>query len=350
MDVPTERFPYAHGGPLLRGVLRAEPADFVVEEQLGFEPGGAGEHVFVQIEKVQANTDWVAQKLAAFAGIAAVGVGYAGLKDRHAVTRQWFSLHLPGRAEPDWAALDLAGVRVLQTVRHDRKLKRGAHRGNRFRIRLRSLSGDVEAVAARLAAIAADGVPNYFGEQRFGRDGDNLVLARQLFAGQRLPRHLRGYALSAARSLLFNRVLAERVDGGSWNRALAGEVWMLDGSNAIFGPLPFDEVLAGRLAAHDIHPTGPLWGSGALRSEADARALEAAVAAAAPELADGLAGAGLDQERRALRLGVADLQWQWEDATTLLLAFGLESGAYATAVLRELAEWENASQDASDAR
>lgn len=334
-----ERFPHAHGGPLLRGVLRAEPADFIVEEQLGFEPAGAGEHVFVQIEKAQANTDWVAQKLGTFARVAAVGVGYAGLKDRHAVTRQWISLHLPGRADPDWAAFDVPGVRVLQAVRHDRKLKRGAHRGNRFRIRLRSVTGEIGAVDARLGAIAAGGVPNYFGEQRFGRDGDNLVLARQLFAGQRLPRHLRGYALSAARSLLFNRVLAARVDAGSWNRALAGEVWMLDGSHAIFGPLPFDETLAARLAARDIHPTGPMWGRGPLRSEEDVRALEAAVAAAEPDLAEGLAAAGLDQERRALRLGVADLTWEWEDETTLLLAFALESGAYATTVLRELADW-----------
>lgn len=334
-----ERLAYAHGGPLLRGLLRAEPADFIVEEQLGFEPTGAGEHVFVQIEKAEANTDWVAQKLAAFARVAAVGVGYAGLKDRHAVTRQWISLHLPGRADPDWAAFDVPGVRVLQTVRHDRKLKRGAHRGNRFRIRLRSVSGRTDAVEARLAAIAADGVPNYFGEQRFGRDGDNLVLARQLFAGQRLPRHLRGYALSAARSLLFNRVLAARVDAGSWNQALAGEVWMLDGSHAIFGPLPFDETLATRLAARDIHPTGPMWGRGPLRSEDEVRVLEAAVAAAEPELAEGLAEAGLDQERRALRLGVGDLRWEWEDDSTLLLAFALESGAYATTVLRELADW-----------
>ena len=334
-----ERFPHAHGGPLLRGVLRAEPADFIVEEQLGFEPTGAGEHVFVQIEKAQANTDWVAQKLGAFARVAAVGVGYAGLKDRHAVTRQWISLHLPGRADPDWAAFDVPGVRVLQAVRHDRKLKRGAHRGNRFRIRLRSVSGDTGSVEARLAAIGALGVPNYFGEQRFGRDGDNLVLARQLFAGQRLPRHLRGFALSAARSVLFNRLLGRRVDAGNWDRAVPGEVWMLDGSHAIFGPLAFDATLAERLASGDIHPTGPLWGRGALRSEADVQALEASIAAADPALADGLVQAGLEQERRALRLRVADLEWSWEDATTLAVAFALESGAYATTVLRELADW-----------
>lgn len=337
---------HAHGGPVLRGVLRAEPADFRVDEQLGFEPCGAGEHVFVQIEKAEANTDWVAQKLAAFAGIAPVGVGYAGLKDRHAVTRQWLSLHLPGRADPDWSTFDVAGVRVLRALRHDRKLKRGAHRGNRFSIRLRSVSGDAVAAGERLAAIAAHGVPNYFGEQRFGRDGDNVVMARQLFAGQRLPRHLQGFALSAARSLLFNRVLAQRVREGCWDRAMAGEVWMLDGSHAIFGPLPFDETLASRLAAHDIHPTGPLWGRGVLRSEDAVRAVEAAVAVAEPELADGLARAGLEQERRALRLGVVDLQWEWEDAATLLLAFGLESGAYATTVLGELAEWDPAQPSA----
>ncbi|ANB17687.1 tRNA pseudouridine(13) synthase TruD [Dokdonella koreensis] len=334
-----ESSPYAHGGPVLTGALRVEPADFVVEERLGFEPAGSGEHLFVHVEKTGANTDWVAQQLGAFAGVAPVGVGYAGLKDRHAVTRQWLSLHLPGRADPDWSALAIPGVRVLEAVRHDRKLKRGAHRGNRFRLRLREVGGDRDLAGARIAAIATHGVPNYFGEQRFGRDGDNLVLARQLFAGQRLPRHLRGFALSAARSVLFNRLLGRRVDAGNWDRAVPGEVWMLDGSHAIFGPLAFDATLAERLASGDIHPTGPLWGRGALRSEADVQALEASIAAADPALADGLAQAGLEQERRALRLRVADLEWSWEDATTLAVAFALESGAYATTVLRELADW-----------
>ena len=258
----TAALPYAHGVPPLTATLRREPGDFQVEELLGFEASGEGEHAFLLIEKSGANTEWVARRLADIAGVAPAAVGYAGLKDRHAVTRQAFTVQLPGRADPDWGSADIPGVRVLAASRHQRKLKRGAHRGNRFRIRLRDVHGEHAAVEAKLAAIHAQGVPNYFGEQRFGRDGGNLALAEALFAGKRMPRVQRGFALSAARSELFNAVLATRVADASWDRALDGEVFMLDGSHAIFGPEPSDDGLAQRLAALDIHPTGPLWGGG----------------------------------------------------------------------------------------
>lgn len=331
--------PHAHGGPVARGRLRAEPADFRVEEVLGFEPDGHGEHAFLWIEKTGANTDWVARRLAQAAGVAPMAVGYAGLKDRHAVTRQAYTLQLAGRAEPDWQALGIEGVEVLSVARHSRKLRRGAHRGNRFVIRLREVEGDTGAIAARLETIAALGVPNAFGEQRFGREGGNVALAEALFAGRRLPREQRGIALSAARSALFNAVLARRVEDGNWNRPLEGEVWVLDGTHAIFGPEPWSEALAQRLAALDIHPGGPMWGSGELRSTGEVAALEREVAAMHATLAAGLERAGLAQERRALRLRVRDLRHAWVGEGQLELSFGLERGAFATAVLRELLDW-----------
>ena len=334
-----ETLPYAHGGPLFRARLRTEPADFQVEEILGFEPAGEGEHAFLLIEKTGTNTEWLARQLAAFAGVEPLAVGYAGLKDRHAVTRQSFTVQLPGRADPDWNALAIPGVRVLAATRHNRKLKRGAHRGNRFRIRLRDVQGPHDAAEARLAAIRAHGVPNYFGEQRFGRDGQNVALAEALFAGRRMPRPQRSLALSAARSELFNALLARRVADASWNRALDGEVWMLAGSHAIFGPEPWTDELAGRLAALDIHPTGPLWGSGAPRSSGAAQELELAVAEARATLARGLESAGLSQERRSLRLCAEDLAYYWEPGGDLVLEFGLGAGAFATTVLRELCDW-----------
>ncbi|MFI4970733.1 MAG: tRNA pseudouridine(13) synthase TruD, partial [Lysobacterales bacterium] len=287
--------PYAHGEPPASGLLRARPEDFRVEETLGFEPSGEGEHAFLLVEKTGANTEWVARQLADAAGAAPLAVGYAGLKDRHAVTRQTFTVQLPGRADPHWRALEIPGVRVLAVTRHNRKLKRGAHRGNRFRIRLRGVRGDFGAVDARIALIRSRGVPNYFGEQRFGRDAQNLALAEALFAGRRMPRAQRGFALSAARAELFNALLARRVADQVWDRALDGEVFMLDGSNAIFGPEPWNEELARRLATRDIHPTGPLWGRGELRSTAAARTLESEVAIAHAALADGLERAGLGQ-------------------------------------------------------
>jgi tRNA pseudouridine13 synthase len=328
--------PHAHGGPPVAGRLRAEPGDFRVDEELGFEPSGAGEHVFLLVEKIDANTEWVAKRLAEKAGVAPMSVGYAGLKDRRAVTRQSFSVHLPGRADPDWSALAIPGVRVLAASRHDRKLKRGAHRGNRFRIRVRDVEGDRTAVERRIAMIRERGVPNYFGEQRFGRGGANIAQARAHFAGQRMRRHESGLAISAARSLLFNAVLASRVADESWDSALDGEVWMLAGTHSIFGPEPWTVDLARRLAAFDIDPTGPLVGAGELRTTGAVRAIEEAAIAPHRDLADGLARAGLVQERRALRLRVADLAHEWEGDGSLVVEFRLPAGAFATVVMREL--------------
>lgn len=327
--------PHAHGGPPLCGRLRVEPADFRVDEVLGFEPSGDGEHAFLEIEKTGANTEWVARQLARALELPPVAIGFCGLKDRHAVTRQAYTVHLGRRADPDWQALSIAGVHVLRATRHARKLKRGAHRGNRFVIRLRDIEGDRAQAQAVAAAITTQGVPNYFGEQRFGHGEDNLAMARRLFAGARLPRDQRGFALSAARSALFNAVLAQRVSECNWNRALDGEVWMLAGSHSVFGPEPLSVDLEQRLAACDIHPTGPLWGRGALRSSEAVHELEMGVAAQWGEFAQGLEQAGLEQQRRSLRLLVRDLQIDWQD-TSCTLAFSLESGAFATVVLREL--------------
>lgn len=327
--------PYAHGGPALLGVLRAAPDDFFVDEDLGFAPDGAGEHWFVRVEKRSANTDWVARELARLAGVTPEAVSYAGLKDRHAVTRQTFSVHVPGKRQPDFAAIEHAEFRVLDAVRHGRKLKRGALRGNRFRIVVRDIGGDRAAAEACLAAITAHGVPNYFGEQRFGRDGANLDRARAMFAGRRVARHERGLLLSAARSALFNAVLARRVETGTWNRALDGEVWMLDGRQSIFGPEPFTPELDARLNGFDIHPTGPLWGHGELRTLNEAAALERETAAAFAEVTAGLERAGLEQERRRLRLRPEAFAWYWEP-TALAVEITLPAGSYATVVLREL--------------
>jgi tRNA pseudouridine13 synthase len=328
-----------HGEAVLHAAIRREPEDFFVDEVLGFEPSGAGEHLLLQIEKRGANTVWVAQRLAQWAGVAEHAVGYAGLKDRHAVTRQAFTVHLPKRIAPDFATLPAdQGFRVLAHAWHARKLPRGALRGNRFVLRLRDVRGDAAAIDARLATIAAQGVPNYFGEQRFGRDGGNLAAARAMFAGRRVPRDKRSILLSAARSEIFNGVLARRVSRGDWAAGLPGEVWMLDGSHSVFGPVPLDAALEQRCAALDIHPTGPLWGAGELRCGEEVRELETDTARASADLAAGLEQAGLRQERRALRLPVADLAWTRPADDVLELEFFLPAGSYATTVLHALGD------------
>jgi tRNA pseudouridine13 synthase len=335
----TASLPQAHGAPVLSARIRAVPEDFRVDEIDGFEPEGSGEHLLLTIEKRGMNTAFAAKLLAQWAGIDEAGIGYAGLKDRHAVTVQRFSVHLPRRVAPDTALLEQhEGLRVLAAAWHSRKLPRGALAGNRFVLRLREVAGDRDAVEARLQAIAERGVPNYFGEQRFGREGDNVANALAMFAGRRVARAQRTHLLSAARSQLFNRVLAARVEAGHWDAALDGEVWMLDGSRSVFGPLPFDDALAARLAAFDIHPTAPLWGRGELRTAGAAQALELGALADAGSLAlrAGLEAAGLKQERRATRLRPHALEWAWPAPETLELRFELPPGAYATTVLAEL--------------
>lgn len=328
----------AHGPAVLRATLRAAPEDFIVEELDGFQASGSGEHLLLRIQKRGMNTAFAAQRIARWAGVAESAIGYAGLKDRHAVTRQRFSVWLPKKVAPPLETLDSDDLQVLDATWHSRKLPRGALAGNRFILALRDVQGERSAIQARLQAIAVRGVPNVFGEQRFGREGGNVDHALAMFAGRRVRREQRGILLSSARSQLFNQVLQARIAADCWDRPLAGEVWMLDGSHSVFGPEPFDAGLATRLAAFDIHPTGPMWGRGALRSRDEAARLESEAIADERALAlrAGLEAAGLKQERRSLRLPVRELAWDWLRDDVLQLRFALPAGSYATAVLAEL--------------
>lgn len=333
-----QELPFAHGVvPPLTARLRSAHEDFLVEEILGYDADGSGEHALLWIEKRGANTDWLAKELARFAGVPPLAVGFAGLKDRHAVTRQAFTVQLAGKPDPDWSAFPHDNVKVLAVTRHGRKLKRGALRGNRFVLVLREVQGERERAEQVIAAVAARGVPNYFGEQRFGREGGNLEQARAMFAGRRVDRDKRGFLLSAARSQIFNSVLAARVERGVWDAPLEGDIWSLAGSRSWFGPEPYSDVLAGRLARGDIHPSGPLWGQGEPPATGEAGALERDIAGVHDDLAQGLAAARMDQERRPLRLMPKDLRWRWLDDEALELSFELPAGAYATVVARELA-------------
>jgi tRNA pseudouridine13 synthase len=329
--------PRAHGAAVLTARIRETPEDLVVEEIDAFPPSGSGEHLLLTVRKRSMNTAFAAKRIAAWAGVEESAIGYAGLKDRHALTMQRFSVWLPKKIAPDIAGLQSEDLQVLDHAWHARKLPRGALAGNRFVLTLRDVQGDAEAIAARAQAVAAHGVPNYFGEQRFGRGGDNVGKALAMFAGRRVKREERTHLLSAARSQLFNRVLAARVADGSWGHGMDGEVWMLDGSRSVFGPEPWSEALAARLEAFDIHPTGPLWGRGALRSAGLARACEEAALAGeeAMRLRAGLETAGLNQERRSLRLRPDGMRAAQPSPDVLELRFSLPPGCYATSVLAE---------------
>lgn len=341
---------FAHGLPPHRARLRCAPEDFRVDEVLGFSADGAGEHLLVQVEKRGANTAWVARELARIAGVRARDVSYAGRKDRNAVTVQHFTLWLGKRPEPDWFANVHPEYRVLSSVRHGRKLRLGALKGNRFRLVLRDLSGSVDDLDARLRVIHREGVPNYFGPQRFGRSAGNIARAERFFADPRSvrDREQRSLLLSTARSLIFNEVLSARVASGTWNTALQGEVCMLEGSHSVFRAVETDAALQKRMATGDVHPTGPLWGKGEVLSGGEVAALEQAVAQNLAVFARGLEQAGVACARRALRLPVNELCWQFDDQHTLTLNFFLPAGAYATAVLRELVQPYESDQGASD--
>ena len=324
-----------------RAGIRTRPEDFVVDEQLGFEPDGTGEHVLLHVRKRGLNTDHVARMLARHAGVAKKSIGYAGLKDRNAVTSQYFSVHLPGNAtgdEPDWQVLNDGQLEILSVARHGRKLRTGALTGNRFQLRLTDVQGDRTTLDERLQLIRDKGVPNYFMTQRFGHNGQNLVKAeRMLLEGQRVrDRHLRGLYLSAARSWLFNRVVSARIEAGCWDRALPGDSMMLDHSRACFLVEEVDDPLSERLSASEIHPTGPLWGRGRERVAKAALELERRVLADWQPWCEGLEKAGVEMARRRVRVRVEDLAWYWSAEDQLELSFFLAPGCYATAVVREL--------------
>lgn len=327
----------AHGPPVFTGLIKQRPGDFIVDEILDVGLSGDGEHDWLRVRKTGANTAWVARELARHAGVAERDVGFAGMKDRQAITTQWFSIRRPNAAGTDWASLALSGVKVLEQRRHQTKLKRGAHSGNHFNLVVRNATVDAAVLDARLGAIRALGAPNYFGLQRFGRDGSNLLQAQRLFAGKRLSRNARSLALSAARSLLFNEVLSSRVASSTWNRLLPGEAVNLDGSGSYFVADEIDDTLQSRCASFDVHPTGPLWGRGNEDCAADVKSLERSICESTGNYAKGLCEQGARMRRRALRMRVHDLQWA-QDTNAVNIRFRLGKGSYATAVLRELTD------------
>jgi tRNA pseudouridine13 synthase len=333
--------PRAHGAPLPRAQLKTAPEDFHVEEQLSFEPSATGPHWLLRVEKRTANTRWVAAQIARVAGVPAGDVGYAGLKDRHAVAVQWFSVPNLATTAEFWSTVRTPEFKVLEAHANLRKLKIGALSGNRFRIRLRDVIWPREQLDHKLDALRMHGAPNYFGPQRFGRDGYNLDRVAAWVQSGDAPRGRaeRSFTISAARSLVFNAVLARRVEAGDWSQLAPGDLANLDGSGSHFSVDAVDDELRRRLAEFDIHPSGPLWGRGAPATEGQALQHELGVSRELAAVADLLAAEGLTQERRALRCAVRDLSAERE-ASTLTLSFSLGRGQFATAVLREICEFD----------
>lgn len=335
----TSAWPRAWGDPPAHALIRCRAEDFDVSEELGFELSGAGEHVFLYLQKRNLNTMELLQRLAALSAVPQRDIGVSGLKDRNAVTRQWFSIGMAGRAEPDWRLLEADGdVQVLQQGRHNRKLRRGVHRANRFRLLLRAVTGNGDALEQRLQQLRQWGAPNYFGAQRFGRNGATLAQARRWAqgGGRRLGRARRSLYLSALRAYLYNTLLAARVEAGNWNSLVAGDVCILQGTRSQFRCDAVDEELRLRAATGDVHPGLPLWGRGDPAPSTQQRE----VLSEHLPLCEFLEGEGLQLAWRPARLLADDFCWKFCDDGALQLNFALGAGCYATALLAEIVQFE----------
>lgn len=366
---------YVQGKPVASAILKQNFTDFIVDEELGFEPSGSGDHVLVRLRKQDISTTELANQLARSAGISSRDVGYSGMKDRRGECSQWFSLKLAGK-EPAQvrgalSSLESDSVQVLDWQRNHRKLRVGSHRANRFKLLLRDCSGPHAAFEERLQHLALAGMPNYFGPQRFGRDFSNMQQVLAFFQGledesganqapgksessrdnraatskgRKRQGKKHGMLLSAARAYVFNQILSERIREQSWNRYVAGDVLNLDGTDRLFavGADAWDEPLEQRLQTFDIHPTGLL--PGVIKAQdkyltvGRAADIENAVCQNYPQLVTGLMRQGVEASRRPLRCRVMDLQWSWPTEKELRVQFTLPRGAYATSMLREVCE------------
>jgi tRNA pseudouridine13 synthase len=399
--------------PIQQATHKICPEHFIVNEQLDIEFSGEGEHLWLFIQKTGMNTAHAAKLLAEWAGIPERDVGYSGLKDRQAVTTQWFSLRIPNRTLPEApfnpvltddtvlngqstvettiaseSASPQEQIAVLEQHWHNKKLSRGAHKANQFILTLTEVQADAPAaVDSRLQQIAQEGVPNYFGAQRFGHGGNNISEALKWFHDEQLKaapiapneqpekseptahtdnqrkdkrgkrnkerkiskrlREQHSMRLSAARSVIFNRILAARVSDGTWHSGLAGEVFNLAGTGSIFASEQLDATLLERVQAQDIHPTAPLWGLDNDKVTGVARQLEDEIIESEPvltRLAQGLEAQKVKAQRRALRLVPQELAWQWLGDASLQLQFSLPTGSYATSVLYSLVQQLNSHQ------
>lgn len=333
---------YLLGKPKSEARFKAAPEDFQVEEVLGFEPEyhAGGQHHWLYLEKTGMNTDFLARKLAEFAGVHPRDVSFSGLKDRQAITRQWFSVELPAKQVIDWQQFAEPGVRLLQETRSIRKLRRGTHQANIFDIRLRDLQ-KLDDIEERLRALSL-GVPNYFGPQRFGHEGRNIEKAKAMLEGRRVKdRNLRSLLLSAARSWLFNQVVDARLKAYGI-KPLAGDLMQLQGSHSFFVATAIDQTVMERLSSGDITITAPLPGKKKLTRDepeqlSERHEFEAKVLEPYASWIDGLVRAGVEESRRAILLVPQAFEFEWL-GQDLRLRFRLERGAFATSVLRELVQ------------
>lgn len=326
---------YPYGRPLARGVLKSVAEDFFVDEQLSFEPVGEGEHLFLRVEKVGLTTNELIQHVARDFDLKPRDIGYSGLKDKNAVTRQWLSLYLPGREPGDVETG--TGYVIVDMARHNRKLRPGTHRSNRFKILIRDVTSVDESFYRQLDSIKKSGMANYFGTQRFGSNSDNVQRALRVFShagkSRNLNRTRKSLYLSALRSELFNRILSKRIEQGIWEEPLEGDVFMLAGSQSIFHET-VDEGILKRYREFDISSTASLYGKGCDRLGGQALEIESGVFADNPEICQCLDEQGVRLHKRATRIKVENLVMDYRtQKRQLAVEVTLPRGSYLTSLL-----------------
>ncbi len=335
-----QSLPTAYNSVCGSAKFRVNPEDFIVDEELSFTPDGEGENVFLRIEKKGLNTEQVAKSIARFATVKLMDVGYAGLKDKNAITRQWFSVRIPGKVEHNWEELNSDNMMVIEITRNRKKLRRGVIKLNSFEITVRDYSGNLDQLDSVCKKIKAGGVPNYFGDQRFGHDAGNIDKAYQISTGEYKPKGKgeRGIILSAARSYIFNQILSKRVDADSWNKLIDGDIAIFDDSNSFFAVENIDQGLQHKVQEMDVHPAAALFGSGELKTMGLAQQVEEQVISDNNELALLCKNNNMRMDRRAMRLKVHDFECEQLSDNEIRFTFKLKTGAYATSVLREVLE------------
>jgi len=323
---------YPYGVPVVSGVLKSRPVDFQVTEELGFEPRGEGEHLFLWVEKTGLSTTELVARIARDYSLQPQLIGYSGLKDKHALTCQWLSLHLPGKPSPvDLGAGD--GYRVLQQARHHKKLRPGTHKFNSFQLRLRDVKIFPDETRKQLQCVADQGFANYFGSQRFGRKQDNVRQALEQLTTRRLNRSRKNILLSSLRSYLFNQILAQRIRLGHWELPLTGDVFMLRGSHSLFVD-KVDDKLIERYQQLDIASTASLYGSGVSLLTGQPRSIEAQIFAERSDITRCLDQQGVKLQMRPLGAVVDKLSFDYDARDqSLLIKLAIPAGCYVTTML-----------------
>lgn len=325
-----------------KGMIRSKPEDFVVIEKNDVELTEKGEHLWLRIRKISSNTAWVATQIASACKVPARQVGFAGQKDRHAITEQWYSVQLPKIRDIDHIKEKFPNeIILIEHHWHQSKIKKGQLKGNEFHITIRDIEGDLASIESNIKSIRTHGVPNYFGPQRFGNQMGNIQKAKDWFENKIKVnnKNLRSLLISAARSHLFNLILAERLRQHIWNKTIKGDILQLDGSHSWFPATDASEdELSTRLDSFDIHITAALWGENTVQSSSACANLETAIALKYPIYQKGFEKYRVKQDRRSMRVIPGEFFHQWQN-NQLALKFTLPPGAFATGVIREILEY-----------